>query len=71
MKTIMFIVIFLLIGAFFIISNEKIQMNSSENFQKFLGLYSNWLINIGVNGKYLAGYVIKMEWLPGGKPIQA
>ena len=31
MKTLMFVILFLLIGAFFIISNENIKLDSKEN----------------------------------------
>jgi len=64
MKTFMFIIMFLLIGAFFIISNEGIQLNSEENIGTFFQLYGQWVDSLVGNGKTVLGYVVKMEWLP-------
>lgn len=64
MKFIMFVIIFLLIGAFFIISNENIKLNSKENFNLFLKEYGKWGDSLFGNGKTVIGYVAKMEWLP-------
>jgi len=65
MKTLMFFIFFLLIGAFYIISNENIKMNSSENMNHFLDLYVSWFNKLIENGNVVSGYVVKMEWLPG------
>ncbi len=64
MKTIMIIVIFLLIGAFFIISNENIKLNSKENVNYFFSEYGEWFDKLIDNGRTAAGYVVKMDWLP-------
>ena len=64
MKTLMFIIIFLLIGAFFIISNQNIQLNSSENVGVFFKEYAEWIDDLIANGRVVSGYVVKMEWLP-------
>ena len=69
MKTFIFIIMFLLIGAFFIISNENIKMNTKENVFHFLGLYASWFDQLLGNSKTATGYLVKMEWLPGsGSP---
>ena len=60
----MFLIMFLLIGAFFIISNENIKLNSSKNIGEFFSLYGGWVDNLAGNGKTVLGYVVKMEWLP-------
>lgn len=65
MKTLIFIVLFLLIGAFFIVSNEKIKLNSKENLDYFLKEYGKWFDKLAGNTKSVSTYVIKMEWLPG------
>ena len=65
MKILMFVILFLLIGAFFIISNENIKMNSSENVYHFFDLYGHWFDKLLDNGKIFSGYLVKMEWLPG------
>ena len=64
MKILMFFVFFLLVGAFYIISQENIKMNSGKNVDKFISKYSNWIDKLMSNGNGVAGYVIKMEWLP-------
>lgn len=65
MKILMFIILFLLIGAFFIISNENIRLNNEENINLFFNLYGYWIDRLIDNTQNMGGYVIKMEWLPG------
>lgn len=60
----MFVLMFLLVGAFFIISEEKLALKSSESTDKFFSLYRNWIANVLGNLGDLTGYVLKMEWLP-------
>ncbi len=64
MKVLMFIIMFLLIGAFFIISNENIRLNSRENADLFFKSYAEWMNSLISNGGAVVGYVVKMEWLP-------
>jgi hypothetical protein len=64
MKTLMFVILFLLAGAFFIISNEQIQLNSMDNIDMFFLLYMKWLDSLFDNTKTVTGYVVKMGWLP-------
>lgn len=64
MKIWMFLIIFLLVGAFFIISQNNLALSQQGNFQKFVGLYSTWFGKLAGNGVNIAGYVVKMNWLP-------
>jgi len=64
MKVLMFIILFLLIGAFSIVSNENIKLNSKENINHFFDLYGKWFDKLVGNGEVVSGYVIKMKWLP-------
>lgn len=64
MKVIMFIILFLLLGAFFIISEEKTKLNSNENLEKFFDDYADWINKLFDNSKTISGYVVKMRWLP-------
>ena len=64
MKILMFIILFLLIGAFFIISNENLSMKDSENREKFFDMYGHWFDKLADNGKTVSGYLVKMGWLP-------
>jgi len=65
----MFIIMFLLIGGFFIISNENIALNNSENIGLFFKEYAAWIDDLLGNGRVVSGYVVKMEWLPGGEGL--
>jgi len=64
MKIRIAILLFLLIGAFFIISENNLSLNKSENLTKFMSLYSSWMYRIFDNMGNSVGYVVKMEWLP-------
>jgi len=64
MKIFLLVMIFFLMGAFFIISNENIKMNSSSNVISFLEEYFSWFDKLGSSGKGIVGYFAKMEWLP-------
>jgi len=64
MKLLMLLIFFLLIGAFFIISNENIRMNSQENVDRFFDLYGEWIDSLTSNSQVVVGHVVKMEWLP-------
>ncbi len=57
----------MLIGAFFIISNENIKLDSSKNIDHFISLYSEWFDKLASNGNGVLGYVVKMKWLPGSE----
>ncbi len=69
MKIILFIIFFLLIGAFFIISNENLRMNKVENIDIFIRLYGGWLDSVSKNARGMSGYVVKMEWLPNNGEV--
>jgi len=64
MKVFMFVIMFLLVGAFFIISNEELPLDSSENIDLFFEKYGDWADGLFSNGRTVIGYVAKMEWLP-------
>lgn len=67
MKIIIFIMFFMIIVALFIISENNLALKKTENIDKFLGLYYSWLSHLFDNSKNLAGYVVKMDWLPKNK----
>jgi len=59
----MFVFMFFCIGAFFIISENNMNL-SRESFSNFSGLYIAWLDQlVGQFGSY-TGYVVHMDWLP-------
>lgn len=59
---------FLLFGAFFVISNNNLNMNDSLNREKFIGLYTQWAENVFSNLKEISAYVVKADWFPKEKP---
>lgn len=67
MKTLMFIVIFFMIGALFIISENNLALKDSGSFNKFVSLYSGWLAKVFENTKSTTGYIVRMDWLPSEK----
>ena len=64
MKIFIFLVIFLLSGAFFIISNNNLHLGVSDEFNKFSGEYYGWFFKLFGNAKSVTGYVVNMNWLP-------
>lgn len=64
MKITMLVIMFLLIGAFFIISQNNLYMFKQGNLTTFASLYTGWLTNLAENSVKTAGYVVKLEWLP-------
>ncbi len=64
MKIAIFLIIFMLSSAFLIISNDNLHLGRSEELNKFMGDYYNWLFKTFDNAKSLTGYVVNMNWLP-------
>mgnify|MGYP000552706382 CR=1 FL=1 len=64
MKLLMILAIFLLLGAFFIITNENINLKNPNEINNFAKLYYSWFIKLGGNAKTLTSYVAKLEWMP-------
>lgn len=60
----MFLVMFLLIGAFFIVSNDNLHFGRSEELYSFGEKYYSWFLDLGGNVKNLVGHVVKLEWMP-------
>lgn len=55
---------FLLVGAFFIISNNNLRLGDSEQRGEFMKLYYAWFFKIFDNTKTITGYVVNLDWLP-------
>jgi len=64
MKIILFILVFLIIGALFIITNQNLAINEPENFSQFSEMYQNWFDKLFNNTRTITGEVIGLEWLP-------
>lgn len=64
MKIRVFILIFLFLGAFFIISENQLALKERENVHAFTDLYLDWIEELYENSASLTGYIVKMDWLP-------
>jgi len=60
----MIFMMFFVIGALFIISNNNLAIYHQENFTTFSKMYVGWLGNIYSNIINMTGYVVKLDWLP-------
>ncbi len=64
MKSLMILIIFLLLGGFFIISNHELYLNNNEDVDEFLLSYADWIEGLIGNSKTVTGYLVKMDWMP-------
>lgn len=64
MRWVSFLVVFLLIGAFFIISNNNLHMGNAGEFNKFMEQYYGWFFKLAGNVKGITGYVANVNWMP-------
>ena len=65
MRLLFFLLVFMLFGAFFVISEEGLRLNVEEDRGVFSGLYLNWLDNVFANGASITTNAIRENWLPG------
>lgn len=64
MKLVLFILMFLVIGALLILSNNNLPLYKEENLAKFKVLYIGWLDNVYKNSQSITGNVVNMRWMP-------
>ena len=64
MKYVAFVIVFLLFGAFFIVSNENLALKNSDSRLIFARHYYGWFVGILDNFKSISGDVIHSKWLP-------
>ena len=64
MRVIVLILFFLLLGAFFIISENKLVLSKKDSYRNFILLYLEWTKGIADNIREVTGMIVKMEWLP-------
>jgi len=67
MKIYMIIIILLLLGAFFVISENKLSLRNPDDRIELGKIYFSWVAQIFQNGINLVGDAIKLEWLPENK----
>ena len=56
--------IFFILGALLIISNNNLALIYKDNFKTFSVLYAGWLNRVYSNGYSLTGKIIQLDWLP-------
>jgi len=64
MKIVLFVVIFLLMNAFLIISNNDLKINNTENIKQVFSLYGDWTKKLSENFGQITGNVVELEWAP-------
>jgi len=64
MKFLLLVIMFFLIGSFFIIYENNLALKDEEARKVFGKLYTSWFNQIFENSKNLVGYVVKLDWLP-------
>lgn len=64
MKLLLFIMLFFVLSALLIISNNNLAMHKQENIGKFSELYLNWTNTLYLNAQILTGETVKLDWLP-------
>ncbi len=63
-KLILIVFVFLVLGALFIVSNDRLALGKAENLAQFKQDYYFWLSHLFSNSKGVVGYVVQSEWLP-------
>ena len=58
------ILIFFILSALIIASNNDIGLYEKGNTAKFSELYFGWLNNVYKNGQTITGYITGMDWFP-------
>ena len=65
MKVLVLILMFFILSALLIISNNDLAFYKKENVSKFSGLYLGWIDKLFSNSQLVTGYVVKLKWFPG------
>jgi len=64
MKFILFIIMFFMIGALLIVSNNDLAFYDDENLNKFVEFYGLWINQLYSNFQNLTGNVVRLDWFP-------
>ena len=70
MRLWMFLVLFLLFGVFFVVSEQGIGLDSVEGREAFLDTFGQWMDQVFGNVKGISGFVVEVDWLPDTKVPQ-
>ncbi|MBM3232773.1 hypothetical protein FJZ18_01245 [Candidatus Pacearchaeota archaeon] len=58
------LITFLLLGGFFIISNEGLHVQKTDERNVFIEKYSLWIIKLVSQAATITGNALKLDWLP-------
>ena len=64
MKIFVILAIVLIVGGFFIVKANNLDLNNPDDRGTFLGKFVLWLKSLGKNTIDTVGYVIHQDWLP-------
>jgi hypothetical protein len=64
MKFLIFILMFFILGALLIISNENIYVGNQQGLNLFFNPYLNWLNSVYFNFQNIFSSVIGLDWIP-------
>lgn len=64
MRLLVFILVFLLMGAFYIVTAHNIALKNPGAFETLLVKYLGWFPKVIENVISVTGHVIKLEWMP-------
>jgi len=64
MRVLVFILVFLLLGAFYIVSYHNLALKNPASFETLLIKYLNWFPKITENIVSVTGHVTKLKWMP-------
>lgn len=64
MKILMLAVMFFVLSALFIVSEKNLSLGNNSDKEVFSKGYYSWLNKTFENSKSVAGFVVKMDWLP-------
>ena len=63
-RLVLALLVFLILGALFIVSNENLHLSDSEEFDSFGRLYFAWVSGLISNIGDIAGNVVLENWIP-------
>ncbi len=64
MKFLLYLLLFFLLGAFIIISNENLHLSNHAEASRLYSAYYSWLGGLGSNIKGITGEVVSLNWFP-------
>ena len=64
MKVLTIILMFFMLNALLIISNNEIHIFTDKGIKDFSNFYLNWINSFYKNSLEISGHIIKKDWLP-------